>query len=120
MIIEFRLQPSSGFDADLFCLVSLFPSVPRQAVLDNVVFYLAFHWSASLLASQAVGRVIALLFNYSIARRAVFMSNENHKAPPSRVRRIGHRWRHRVVLDHSVLGRPFLDPASFRRKYWRK
>jgi glycosyltransferase involved in cell wall biosynthesis len=57
-----------------FSLLSL-----ATAVLDNVVFYWVFRWSSSVLSAQATGRLIALLFNYTVARRAVFLSNEKHQ-----------------------------------------
>ena len=49
------------------------------AAVDNVVFYLAYRNVPSILASQAMGRLVAVLFNYSLARRAVFLSQQRHR-----------------------------------------
>jgi len=49
------------------------------AAVDNLVFYLAYRNIPSILASQAMGRVVAVLFNYGLARRAVFLSHQRHR-----------------------------------------
>lgn len=49
------------------------------AVVDNVTFYIAFGHIPGILASQALGRLVAVLFNYGLARRAVFLSQERHR-----------------------------------------
>jgi glycosyltransferase involved in cell wall biosynthesis len=50
------------------------------ALLDNLVFYLAFrHWG-HVLGSQILGRVFAVGFNYSMVRSSVFYSKQRHKA----------------------------------------
>ena len=64
-----------GFVLFRFSILSLL-----TALVDNVVFYFAYHQIPSLLASQAVGRFAAVLFNYGLARRAVFLSHELHRA----------------------------------------
>jgi putative flippase GtrA len=48
------------------------------AALDNLVFYFAYHATASVLAAQAVSRCAAVLFNYNEARKAVFLSHQRH------------------------------------------
>ncbi|HLG98262.1 MAG TPA: glycosyltransferase [Bryobacteraceae bacterium] len=57
-----------------FSLLSLL-----TAALDNLVFYVAFHAIGNLLAAQVISRSAAVLFNYSAARRAVFLSHEPNK-----------------------------------------
>jgi len=47
--------------------------------VDNVVFYLAYRQIPNILASQALGRLVAVLFNYGLARRAVFLSHQRHR-----------------------------------------
>ncbi len=49
------------------------------AGIDNLVFYLLFGATGNVLASQLGGRVLAILFNYSAVRRAVFLSDERHR-----------------------------------------
>jgi glycosyltransferase involved in cell wall biosynthesis len=49
------------------------------AVVDNLVFFIAYRSTASILASQAMGRLVAVLFNYGLARRAVFLSRQRHR-----------------------------------------
>ena len=48
------------------------------ALIDNAVFSLVFLWTHNLAGSQVAGRVIAVIFQYSATRRAVFQSNERH------------------------------------------
>ncbi len=50
------------------------------ALVDNLVFAAAFAWTGSVLRSQAIGRCAAVVFNYTAARRAVFLSRERHRA----------------------------------------
>jgi len=50
------------------------------AALDNVVFWAAFRFSGEILPSQALGRAIAVIFNYGLARRAVFLSGDRHRS----------------------------------------
>lgn len=49
------------------------------AALDNAVFYLAYRRTGDILASQTLGRLVAVSFNYSLARKAVFLSHEPHR-----------------------------------------
>src|ERR1017187_6274873 len=48
------------------------------AALDTLVFYLASRRLGNLAASQALGRLLAVAFNYSMVRRAVFFSKLRH------------------------------------------
>jgi len=48
-------------------------------VIDNLVFYLLFQSSGIILSSQIGGRLVALVFNYTAARKAVFLSNQPHR-----------------------------------------
>ena len=50
------------------------------AALDTLVFYLAYRKLGNLAASQALGRVLAVAFNYSMVRRAVFFSKLQHRS----------------------------------------
>ena len=50
------------------------------AALDTLVFYLAYRRLGNLAASQALGRLLAVAFNYSMVRRAVFFSKLRHAA----------------------------------------
>jgi glycosyltransferase involved in cell wall biosynthesis len=49
------------------------------ALLDNLVFILAQPRIGSILRAQVLGRVIAVIFNYSMVRRSVFDSHQRHK-----------------------------------------
>jgi len=48
------------------------------ATLDYSVFIITFHFSASLLGSQAIARLIALFFNYNLVKKVVFYSDTKH------------------------------------------
>jgi len=48
------------------------------AALDTLVFYLAYRRLGNVAASQALGRLVAVAFNYSMVRRAVFFSKLRH------------------------------------------
>ncbi len=48
------------------------------ALLDNAVFTVAFGWTGSVLRAQVAGRTAAVAFNYTAARRAVFLSRQRH------------------------------------------
>lgn len=50
------------------------------AVLDNIVFYLAWRRTGDILAAQILGRVLAVTFNYWMVRRSVFYPRERHRA----------------------------------------
>ncbi|HUE20083.1 MAG TPA: glycosyltransferase [Bryobacteraceae bacterium] len=50
------------------------------AALDTLVFYLAYRRLGNVAASQALGRLAAVAFNYSMVRRAVFFSKLRHAA----------------------------------------
>jgi glycosyltransferase involved in cell wall biosynthesis len=49
-----------------------------SAALDTVVFYLVYRKLSNLAASQALGRVLAVAFNYTMVRRTVFFSKLRH------------------------------------------
>lgn len=49
------------------------------ALMDNLVFYFAYSAIHSILASQAMARFVSVLFNYGLARRAVFQSHQRHR-----------------------------------------
>jgi putative flippase GtrA len=48
------------------------------AILDNTIFLTVFLATRSIWESQIAGRLGAILFNYLLARRAVFQSRERH------------------------------------------
>lgn len=56
-----------------FGLVSILTTI-----LDNLVFYTVFRISASVVLSQVVARLVALTFNYTVSRSAVFRSGAKH------------------------------------------
>lgn len=48
------------------------------AIIDNIVFFIAFYFfGMSILSSQIAARIIAVLFNYPMAKRYVFIANGN-------------------------------------------
>ena len=49
-----------------------------SSVIDNAVFYLAFHATGLIAASQATARVISVMFNYAAVRSTVFRSGQPH------------------------------------------
>ncbi len=49
------------------------------AALDNLTFYLVYLLVGRIAPAQIAGRAVAVLFNYTAARRAVFLSRERHK-----------------------------------------
>src|SRR5580704_17873055 len=49
------------------------------ALLDNLVFILARHYTGSVLVSQIIGRACAVTFNYSTVRGSVFYSKQSHR-----------------------------------------
>jgi putative flippase GtrA len=51
-----------------------------SAALDNAVFYIALRQTGAILLSQTIGRVFGVFFNYGLARKAVFLSHERHRA----------------------------------------
>jgi glycosyltransferase involved in cell wall biosynthesis len=50
-----------------------------SALLDNVVFFLALKASFGLGLSQIAGRLASVALNYSLGRRAVFLSRQRHR-----------------------------------------
>ena len=64
----------------IYFVLARFGSVSLMtALLDNLVFYLAFRHTGHVLGSQILGRVFAVGFNYSMVRRSVFYSRQRHK-----------------------------------------
>jgi putative flippase GtrA len=49
------------------------------ALVDNIVFFTAFHFTGGIAQSQIVARLASIVFNYSFARRLVFLSKQNHR-----------------------------------------
>lgn len=81
-----RGNPTSHFNPlvdsmKIYFVLLRFASVSvMTAVLDNVVFYLAFHRTGHILESQILGRAFAVAFNYLMVRRSVFYSRQRHAA----------------------------------------
>lgn len=48
------------------------------ALIDNLVFAAVYFSGASVISAQAGGRLVALTFNYTAARRLVFLSQQGH------------------------------------------
>jgi glycosyltransferase involved in cell wall biosynthesis len=64
----------------IYFVLARFGSVSLMtALLDNLVFYLAFRHTGHVLGSQILGRVFAVGFNYSMVRSSVFYSKQRHK-----------------------------------------
>jgi hypothetical protein len=64
----------------IYFVLARFGSVSLMtAVLDNLIFYLAFRHTGHILESQILARVFAVGFNYSMVRRSVFYSKQRHK-----------------------------------------
>ena len=57
-----------------FSLVAMLSSA-----LDNLLFFLALHWGATLMGAQLGARVVSVLFNYSAVRKAAFHSGQAHR-----------------------------------------
>jgi putative flippase GtrA len=64
-----------GFVLTRFSMLSL-----ATAVLDNVVFFAATRAGFMAAAAQLTARACAVMFNYPLARRAVFLSKEPHRS----------------------------------------
>ena len=50
------------------------------ALLDNLIFYLAYRRTGHVLGAQILARVFAVTFNYTMVRSSVFYSRQRHKA----------------------------------------
>lgn len=81
------MRPSPGKAGPLFGSMRLHFVLMRfgtlslmTALLDNAVFYFCYHALGNILAAQAIGRTVAVLFNYTMAKQAVFLSEEQHRA----------------------------------------
>ncbi len=64
-----------GFVLARFTMLSL-----ATAALDNFVFFLAIHGGFAAGGAQILARAAAVLVNYPLARRAVFLSREPHRS----------------------------------------
>ena len=64
-----------GFVLTRFTMLSL-----ATAVLDNLVFSGAIHAGIGPALAQMLARAVAVLVNYPLARRAVFLSKEPHSS----------------------------------------
>jgi glycosyltransferase involved in cell wall biosynthesis len=49
------------------------------ALVDNVVFFTGYHFTGGIGRSQILARVASVLFNYTFARRLVFLSKQDHR-----------------------------------------
>ena len=68
-----------GFVLARFTMLSL-----ATAALDNLVFLLAIRAALAPAPAQIIGRAAAVLVNYPLARRAVFLSKEPHRSTLAR------------------------------------
>jgi len=50
-----------------------------SALLDSLVFYLAYRHGWPILTSQVAGRVFGVSFNYSMVRSSVFYTHQKHR-----------------------------------------
>jgi putative flippase GtrA len=58
-----------------FCALSF-----ATAILDNVVFYLVFRATGTILGAQTAGRIVSVTFNYRFVRSTVFCSDKSHNS----------------------------------------
>ncbi len=56
-----------------FCALSFVTTI-----IDNLIFYLVFHATGTILGAQTVARIVSVSFNYRFVRRAVFFSDRGH------------------------------------------
>jgi putative flippase GtrA len=56
-----------------FCALSF-----TTAILDNVVFYLLFLGTGTILGAQIIARAVSVFFNYRFVRSTVFCSSKGH------------------------------------------
>ncbi len=50
------------------------------ALLDGLIFYLAYRQSGNILGSQVLARLFSLTFNYTLVRSSVFYSHQRHRS----------------------------------------
>jgi putative flippase GtrA len=50
-----------------------------SSILDNLVFYVVFRLTGTILGAQAVAKTVSVLFNYYFVRRSVFFSGGGHQ-----------------------------------------
>jgi len=56
-----------------FCALSF-----TTAILDNLVFYIVFRATGTILGAQIAARVVSVSFNYRFVRSTVFCSDKGH------------------------------------------
>jgi putative flippase GtrA len=49
------------------------------ALVDNAVFFTAYHFTGGIGRSQILARLASVVFNYTFARRLVFLSKQQHR-----------------------------------------
>ncbi len=49
------------------------------ALVDNIVFFTAYHFTGGIGRSQMLARLVSVVFNYASARRLVFLSKQEHR-----------------------------------------
>jgi glycosyltransferase involved in cell wall biosynthesis len=78
-------NPSSHFNPiidsmKIYFVLLRFGSVSLlTALLDNLIFFAAYRHTGYVLGSQILGRIFAVIFNYTMVRRSVFYSRERHQ-----------------------------------------
>ena len=50
------------------------------ALLDGLIFYLAYRQTGNILGSQVLARLFSLTFNYTLVRSSVFYSHQRHRS----------------------------------------
>ena len=48
------------------------------AIIDNVIFYLIFHATGTILGSQIAASIVSVSLNYHLVHRSVFSSDRGH------------------------------------------
>jgi len=48
------------------------------ALLDNLIFYLVFHATGTILGAQIAARMVSVFANYRLVHRTVFFSDRGH------------------------------------------
>lgn len=49
------------------------------AAIDNLAFYIVYHATGTIAGAQTIGRIISMMFNYTLVHRAVFVSGQQHR-----------------------------------------
>lgn len=61
-----------------FTLLRFMISSMLTAVIDYIIFLFVFSIGSNILLSQAAARFVALIFNYAVNRKLVFLSKQQH------------------------------------------